>query len=128
MPAIGITGEFPLARPVFASVSAISFPLPDFSMRIRRRTGLSILICKLNKKFVWNLAAESFRGLGLESRKLRAIVFGDTAKKRALEQVLHPRIRRKWSAEAETHRDSPDFSSLIFPFFMKLAVKRCATE
>ncbi|MEP7015173.1 MAG: dephospho-CoA kinase [Verrucomicrobiota bacterium] len=40
---------------------------------------------------------------------LRAIVFQDAAKKRALEQILHPRIRRQWSALAETHRNSPDF-------------------
>jgi dephospho-CoA kinase len=45
----------------------------------------------------------------LNREKLRAIVFGDAAKKRALEQILHPRIRRQWSAEAERHRNSPDF-------------------
>src|SRR6266699_347361 len=45
----------------------------------------------------------------LNREKLRAIVFGDAAKKRALEQILHPRIRRQWSTDAETHRNSPDF-------------------
>src|SRR2546426_6489935 len=45
----------------------------------------------------------------LNREKLRHIVFGDAAKKRALEQILHPRIRRQWSTEAETHRNSPDF-------------------
>ncbi len=30
---------------------------------------------------------------------LRAIVFADPEKKHALEQILHPRIRRQWSAE-----------------------------
>src|SRR5207249_11623933 len=46
---------------------------------------------------------------GLNREKLRHIVFGNTAKRRALEQILHPRIRRQWSTEAETHRNSPDF-------------------
>jgi dephospho-CoA kinase len=33
-------------------------------------------------------------------------VFADAGKKRALEQILHPRIRRQWSLEAESHRNS----------------------
>src|SRR3989441_10827855 len=45
----------------------------------------------------------------LNREKLRAIVFGDAAKKRALEQILHPRIRRQWRAEAKRYRNSPDF-------------------
>jgi len=35
---------------------------------------------------------------------LRAIVFGDSEKKRALEQILHPRIRRQWATEADRSR------------------------
>src|SRR5437773_5461293 len=45
----------------------------------------------------------------LNREKLRHIVFNDAAKRRALEQILHPQIRRQWSAEAERHRNSPDF-------------------
>jgi len=45
----------------------------------------------------------------LNRDRLRAIVFGDAAKKRALEEILHRRIRRQWSTEAETYRNSPDF-------------------
>ena len=45
----------------------------------------------------------------LNRDRLRAIVFGDAGKKRALEEILHPRIRRQWSTEAETYRNSPDF-------------------
>jgi dephospho-CoA kinase len=35
-------------------------------------------------------------------------VFADEEKKRALEQILHPRIRRQWSLEAEGHRNSTE--------------------
>jgi dephospho-CoA kinase len=42
-------------------------------------------------------------------KQLRAIIFYDAAKKSALEKILHPRIRRQWSVEAERHRNSPDF-------------------
>lgn len=52
---------------------------------------------------------ETAAPLRLNRAALRAIIFHDAAKKRALEQILHPRIRRQWSAEAETHRQSPEF-------------------
>lgn len=45
---------------------------------------------------------------GLNRERVRAIVFGDAGKKRALEQILHPRIRRQWSLEAESHRNSTE--------------------
>jgi dephospho-CoA kinase len=54
--------------------------------------------------------SETFSAAGdLNRAALRAIIFRDAAKKRALEQILHPRIRREWRAEAEKHRNSPDF-------------------
>src|ERR1700730_713803 len=37
------------------------------------------------------------------------MIFQDAAKKSALEKILHPRMRRQCSAEAEKHRHSPDF-------------------
>lgn len=44
----------------------------------------------------------------LNREAVRAIVFADADKKRALEQILHPRIRRQWSLEAESHRNSAE--------------------
>jgi dephospho-CoA kinase len=46
---------------------------------------------------------------GLNRAALRAIVFQDAAKRRALERILHPRIRQQWSIEADKHRTSPEF-------------------
>ncbi|MEO7167850.1 MAG: dephospho-CoA kinase [Chthoniobacterales bacterium] len=43
---------------------------------------------------------------GLNRAALRAIVFADQGKKRALEQILHPRIRHQWATEAEVSRQS----------------------
>jgi dephospho-CoA kinase len=42
----------------------------------------------------------------LNRKAIRSIVFADAEKKRALEQILHPRIRRQWSLEAESCRHS----------------------
>jgi dephospho-CoA kinase len=44
----------------------------------------------------------------LNRKAIRTIVFADAGKKRALEQILHPRIRRQWSLEAEGHRNSTE--------------------
>ncbi|MGI8821345.1 MAG: dephospho-CoA kinase, partial [Chthoniobacterales bacterium] len=44
----------------------------------------------------------------LNRAALRAIVFADPEKKRALEQILHPRIRRQWSVAAESRRQSTE--------------------
>jgi len=50
-----------------------------------------------------------YSGSGSLNREaVRAIVFADADKKRALEQILHPRIRRQWSLEAEGHRNSTE--------------------
>src|SRR5262245_32573643 len=40
----------------------------------------------------------------LNRAALRGIIFAETKKKRALEQILHPRIRRQWATEAESSR------------------------
>jgi dephospho-CoA kinase len=45
---------------------------------------------------------------GLNREAVRTIVFADAEKKRALEQILHPRIRRQWSLEAEGHHNSTE--------------------
>jgi dephospho-CoA kinase len=60
----------------------------------------------------------------LNRERLRHIVFNDAAKRRALEQILHPRIRRQWSAEAETHRNSPDFFLADIPLLYETGGER----
>lgn len=50
---------------------------------------------------------EIFSASGVLNRAaLRAIVFADSEKKRALEQILHPRIRQQWATAAEESRQS----------------------
>jgi dephospho-CoA kinase len=109
MPAIGITGGISTGKSTFCEclreiTSAAKFfnadeaahdlvELPEVKQEIRGEFGSSV-----------------FSPDGdLNREKLRAIVFGDATRKRALEQILHPRIRRQWRAEAKRHRNSPDF-------------------
>jgi dephospho-CoA kinase len=123
MPSIGITGGISTGKTSFCEclrkivpeakffnaddAAHVLVDLPDVKDEIRREFG-----------------AEVFSADGdLNRERLRAIVFGDAAKKRALEQILHPRIRRQWSAEAETHRNSPKFFFADIPLLYETSAE-----
>src|SRR5436309_13221829 len=109
MPAIGITGGISTGKSTFCecvrgTLSTAKFfnadqaahalvQLPEVKQKIRAEFGSGVFS----------------RDGDLNREKLRAIIFGDAIKRRALERILHPRIRRQWRAEAKRHRNSPDF-------------------
>jgi dephospho-CoA kinase len=109
MPAIGITGGIATGKTAFSDCLREIFPGarffnadeaartvvddPEVTTEIRRTFGPSVF---------------SVTG-DLNRERLRTIVFGDATKRRLLERILHPRIRRQWRAEAKRHRNSPDF-------------------
>ena len=109
MPAIGITGGISTGKSTFCEclreiISTADFfnadevahtlvELPDVKQEIRIEFGSDVFS----------------RDGDLNRKKLRAIVFRDSTKRRALERILHPRIRRQWRAEAKRHRNSPNF-------------------
>ena len=109
MPAIGITGGISAGKSTFCdcvrgTLSAAKFfnadqaahalvEVPEVQQEIRAEFGSGVFS----------------RDGDLNREKLRAIIFGDAIKRRALERILHPRIRRQWRAEAKRHRNSPDF-------------------
>src|SRR5205814_9589002 len=45
----------------------------------------------------------------LNRAQIRSTVVADAEKKRALEQIMHTRIRRQWSLEAESRRNSTEW-------------------
>ena len=109
MPAIGITGGISTGKSTFSNclceiLSGAKFfdadkaahdlvELPEVKQRIRAEFGSSVFS----------------RDGDLNREKLRTIIFGEATRKSALEQILHPRIRRQWRNEAKRHRNSPDF-------------------
>src|SRR5437773_10467952 len=109
MPAIGITGGICTGKSTFCECLREILPaakffnadqaahdlvdLPEVKQEIRETFGRGVF--------------SSDRALN--RAKLRAIIFGNATRKRALERILHPRIRRQWRAEAKKHRNSPDF-------------------
>src|SRR5438309_9576201 len=109
MPAIGITGGISTGKSTFCKCLREILPSAKFfdaDEVARQLVDLEEVKQELLTKFGFGIFS---RNGDLNRDALRAIVFQDAAKKTALEQILHPRIRRQWSAEAATHRHSPDF-------------------
>ena len=110
MPAIGITGGISTGKTSFCECLREILPgakLFDADQAAHQLVNLDLEVKgEIRREFgsaIFSVDQE------LNREELRHIVFNNAAKKRALEQILHPRIRRQWSTEAETHRNSPDF-------------------
>jgi dephospho-CoA kinase len=110
MPAIGITGGISTGKTTFCECLRDILPGAKFFDADQVAHQLVNLDPEVRRELIREFGAGIFSGEGdLNRERVRAIVFQDAAKKSALEQILHPRIRRQWTAEAETHRQSPDF-------------------
>jgi dephospho-CoA kinase len=109
MPAIGITGGISTGKSTFCDCLREIVPGAKFFDADLAARSLAKLP-EVKQEIVDQFGSGVFSPTGdLNRTKLRAIVFGDAVKRRALEQILHPRIRRQWMAEAKKHRNSPDF-------------------
>ena len=109
MPAIGITGGICTGKSTFCGCLREILPAAKFFNADEAAHALVEL-----PEVKQEIRAEFGSGIfssdeALNRAKLRVIIFGNTTKKRALERILHPRIRREWRAEAEEHRNSPNF-------------------
>ena len=109
MPAIGITGGISTGKSTFAE--CLRELLPDATFFNADEAAHALLNRpEVQKQIRREFGAQVFSTEGdLNRRKVRAIVFVDPTKKRALERILHPRIRRQWRTEAKRHRNSPKF-------------------
>ncbi len=109
MPAIGITGGISTGKSTFCKCLKEILPAARFFNAdevARQLVDLEEVKQELLAKFGFGI----FSGNGdLNRDALRTIIFQDAAKKSALELILHPRIRRQWSVEADRHRISPEF-------------------
>ena len=109
MPAIGITGGISTGKSTFCDCLREIVPAAKFFDADLAAHSLAELP-EVKQEILGQFGDGVFSPDGdLNRAKLRAIVFVEAAKRRALEQILHPRIRRQWMAEAKRHRNSPDF-------------------
>jgi dephospho-CoA kinase len=109
MPVIGITGGISTGKSTFCDCLREIVPAAKFFDADLAARSLAELP-EVKQEILGRFGSGVFSPTGdLNRAKLRAIIFGDATKRRSLEQILHPRIRRQWMAQAEKHRNSPDF-------------------
>jgi len=109
MPAIGITGGIATGKTAFCD--CLREILPDagfFNADEAARTLVDVPEVRKEIRRAFGPGVFSVAG-DLNRDRLRTIVFADATKRRLLERILHPRIRRQWRGEARRHRNSPDF-------------------
>ena len=110
MPAIGITGGISTGKSTFCRCLLELFPDASFFDADEAARLLTDNDAEVKKEVRDVFGQDIYSASGdLNRRELRAIIMKSAEKKRALEEILHPRIRRQWSAQAQTHRNSPDF-------------------
>jgi len=109
MPAIGITGGISTGKSTFCACLREALPGAKFFDADEAARQL-VDLEEVKQEMLAQFGPGIFlRNGDLNREAVRAIVFQDAAKRRALEQILHPRIRRQWSVEADRHRKTPEF-------------------
>jgi dephospho-CoA kinase len=117
MPAIGITGGVATGKSAFCECVREILPSAKF-FNADQAAHVLVELPEVKKKIRAEFGNGVFSRSGdLNREQLRAIIFGDVTRKRALERILHPRIRSQWRAEAKKHRNSPDFFFADIPLF-----------
>jgi transcription termination factor Rho len=109
MPAIGITGGISTGKTTFCEYLREIVPTAAFFDADQAARDLAEHDPEVRELIGREFGAAIFSASGdLNRAQMRSIVFADADKKRALEQILHPRIRRQWSLEAESRHNSAD--------------------
>jgi len=109
MPAIGITGGIATGKSAFCAALRGLLPTAEFFDADQAAHELTDRDPEVQALIAEAFGSEIYSGDGRLNRALlRTIVFTDPEKKLALEQILHPRIRRQWALEAESRRDSTE--------------------
>jgi len=109
MPVIGITGGIATGKSAFCQQLRAVLPQAEFFDADSAAHALTDHDAEVRALIAETFGGEIYSPEGdLNRPQLRAIVFADPEKKHALEQILHPRIRRQWALQAESRRDSTE--------------------
>ena len=113
VPVIGITGGIATGKTSFCDCLREIVPAAKFFNADHAARQLVDLDPQVQTELRREFGAGVFSKSGeLNRAKLRAIVFADAAKKRALEQILHPRIRQQWSAASRRNSTELFFADI----------------
>jgi dephospho-CoA kinase len=122
MPVIGITGGISTGKTTFCQCLREISPTAAFFDADQAARDLADRDPEVRELIKRAFGASIFSADGgLNRAEMRSIVFADAEKKRALEQILHPRIRRQWSLEAESRRHSADLFFADIPLLYETA-------
>jgi dephospho-CoA kinase len=110
MPAIGITGGIAMGKSAFCDCLRELLPAATFFNADTAARELAKEDAEVKAEIAREFGSAIYSSLGdLNREALGTIVFGSAERRSALEKILHPRIRRRWSAQARGHRNSPNF-------------------
>jgi len=124
MPAIGITGGIATGKTAFCDCLREILPRAGFfNADEAARTLVDVPEVRNEIQRTFGPGVFSVAG-DLNRERLRTIVFADATKRRLLERILHPRIRRQWRAEAKRHRNSADFFIADIPLLYETGGER----
>ena len=109
MPAIGITGGIATGKSSLVAELRRLLPTAEFYDADAAARELTNHDPEVRALITQAFGADIYSHEGHLNRAwLRTIVFADPEKKQALEQILHPRIRRQWAVQAESRRKSTE--------------------
>jgi len=122
MPVIGITGGIATGKTAFSQRLRELLPAAVVFDADRAARELTDHNQEVRALIAQTFGPEIYSASGhLNRPALRTIVFADPEKKRALEQILHPRIRRQWEVQAESRRDSTELFLADIPLLYETA-------
>ena len=119
MPCLGITGGIATGKSSFVKALSrlISTEVFDADECARQLlTGNREVHSEVRQQF----GPDVFTVQGEPDRiKIREIVFGDTAKRKALEAILHPRIRERWTSLASDAKHGKNWLIVDIPLLFE---------
>jgi dephospho-CoA kinase len=128
MPAIGVTGGISTGKSTFCECLREALPGAKF-FNADEAAHVLLDLSGVKREIRAEFGSHVFsRNRDLNRANLRAIVFGDSTRKRALERILHPRIRRQWRTEAKRHRNSPKFFFADIPLLYETGSETLCDE
>ena len=108
MPVIAISGGISTGKTTFCECLREVLPTAKF-FNADEAAHMLLELSEVKREIRAEFGRCVFSSHGdLNRARLRAIIFGDANKKRALERILHPRIRRQWRTEAKSYSNAPN--------------------
>ena len=115
MPVIGLTGGIATGKSTFTRLLRAHLPLGHFDSD-RCVHDLLAADDQVRDAIVAAFGYAACDETGRPDRgKLRALVFADDSRRRTLESILHPIVRARWTALAETARNTGKWLLIDIP-------------